>query len=164
MTPLKHVFKLNSNSRLYTLPSSSNTGTTSNTALVMSNGSYAAGNTSSYGSYYHWRVANAKTTTVTVTGGDQAAVSICPKNWYLPTRTHFNKLISNVNATDFKITLAGLYQGSGLQLNGSYGLWHSRTAVNGTSCYVLRATSTTAFKDVYSHNFYGSDPVRCISS
>jgi len=65
-----------------------------------------------YGTYYNWNT----------------AMSICPKDWHLPTNIEWQRLIatiggSAVNNYDFSALLGGFYYNDNFYNVGSYGLW-----------------------------------------
>lgn len=125
----------------------------------MYNGSYTAGNKSSYGSYYNARVVNALTASETVSAKDYV-LNICPSNWTLPTKTQFDAVLSDF-IQEWNFVYAG-YTYSKVDKAGSYGHWLSRTAASGTTFYLF-FTTTTSSPAVSSSVIYNGRSARCLA-
>ena len=141
-----------------------------------------------YGSYYNWAAATAGSGTSTTTSGD-AAYSICPKNWRLPsagssyaTSEQYNMIKHYINSgtwnsnpyyywsgttiTDFttppaSLVFSGFYY-SGIDEQENYSYWWSSTTKNSYATYLLYIDSNGR---VFPRDDYDKDTgysVRCL--
>ena len=89
-----------------------------------------------YGGYYSWLAATAGTGTTSLTDGEIANSSICPKKWKLPSNDEMSKLytsygnnLSNMKATPGpNLLLAGFMTMDKLYESGSRGQYWTATA------------------------------------
>lgn len=131
-----------------------------------------------YGCYYNWMSATAGTGLSSTTTGN-AALSICPAGWALPSRDQFIALTSAynnnanrsmLNAIDANnttgavpgITLGGLYRNSGRNNSGSHAYYWTRTASNGQSAFLTAIYGNTVYNNNSFSKYYGL-AIRCIS-
>ncbi len=133
----------------YTLNASSKTGFNSNSGQNV-----FYDNNASYGAYYTWCAATAgcKTTSGSTVGSSgNAAYSICPLGWRLPTNNEYQALINasglatdsaagvkGIKGAPYFFTPAGwMYNGDYGNVDGVYGNYWSSTAQSSTSAYIL---------------------------
>ena len=147
----------------YTLPASSTSGFSDNTAAnVYNSGSTTCSSTSACYAYYTWKAATAGSTK----SSGAADYDICPKGWRLPTQAEFDALTSSYDtgpklvAAPFLGVYNGRYDSSQFKLGGSRGFYWSSTANSSTYAYRLSFNSSSAdTTNIYKR--YGS-AVRCI--
>lgn len=150
----------------YTLPASSTTGFSDNTAanIYNSNSTTCSSSSSCYG-YYTWVAATAGSTK---SSGD-AEYDICPSGWRLPTSGEYTAL-KNIYTTGasltsgvFLATYSGRYYNGSFGNGGSVGLYWSSTAYSSTISYTLRYNSTSATVRSSDSKYYGF-PIRCVKT
>lgn len=142
-----------------TLPSSGGSFSSAN-ALDIYNGSYTAGDMSSYGSYYNGRVANALTKDESIIAKDYTE-NLCQKGWTLPTHSQ-NSTIENSYSSTWNIVHAGM------RLNGgpysiANGFWWSRTANVKKLFYNLYGNSSTGLKTSDDSYMNDGQSLRCVA-
>lgn len=157
----------------YTLPASSTSGFSNNTASNV----YVD---ATYGGYYTWCAASAGTCTSATSDGAVATGSICPKGWRLPTggsSGEFSVLDKALGGTGSNgprsdsylidesgpaFVRGGLYYGSSPYNQGTRGNYWSSTARSSTSAYYLSFYSSNVYPaDIYNRN--GGSSVRCVA-
>lgn len=135
---------------------------------------YATGN-ESYGNYYSWYTATANTGTYSMSSGD-ATGSICPKGWRLPTGGSSGEIGtlnntynsgstssgSGLLADPLKLVRSGYYR-SGVNGQGTNGIYWSSTVNSGMYAYLLDFNSYVVAPDNSYNKYYGNS-VRCLSS
>ena len=129
------------------------------------------------GNYYNWYTATASSGTYAIsTTGQNAAQSICPKGWRLPTGGDINTTTGNgefqklyntyENADDFAVNtsavLSGRWYDSSAHYQGSYGDWWSRTADNASLGYLLDFNNSSVYPKSNISKRYGFS-VRCLA-
>ncbi|MBR0460558.1 DUF1566 domain-containing protein, partial [Candidatus Saccharibacteria bacterium] len=151
----------------YTLPASSTSGFSSDTAAnVYNSGSTTCSSSSACYSYYTWKAATAGSTKST--DGQNADYDICPKGWRLPTQAELTTLKDSyttgntLTASPFLGVYAGLYSSSQLKSGsgGSSGYYWSSTAYSSGYARSLFFDSSSATVGVYTKK--GGRAVRCI--
>ena len=129
----------------------------------------------SMGNYYNWYSATAGTGTRSTTSGN-AAGSICPKGWHLPTgaadgefyalNTVFNSGSVNTDAGlrtyPSNLIRSGYVNSSSLSSRGVEGHLWSSTAASGGTAYRLLFYSTFTGQGVGSFGKYGGYTIRCL--
>lgn len=175
----------------YTLPASSTSGFSSDTA----SNAYLSGNTG----YYTWCAATAGTCSSATSNGANATSSICPKGWKLPTGTVVGKNTTNdfwnlfrnmgltisndslaaghsgstnwgtgdlakVQGSPYNFAYTGyMFTGSGPQYATSQGSWWSRTAYNSTNAYALYFDSSNVYPGTAGAGRQSGFAVRCVA-
>ena len=94
---------------------------------------------SDYGAWYNYAAVSAGT--IGSSNTTEAASSLCPKGWRLPTHTENTAVVSYKN--DFNPVIGG-YTNGGNPNYTSYGFWWSSTANGADSRHVIRWTSSTS--------------------
>ncbi len=127
-----------------------------------------------YGYYYNWCAATAGT----CTSSGEAADSICPRGWRLPTSNKastvsgsFNKLIAdaspavaNVMAAPYNFKLGGYVGGESLNNAGVEGTYWSSTSNGADNAYILHFGNNGGYNPSYSGVRYGGLSIRCITN
>lgn len=146
----------------YTLPSSSVSGYNSS-YLYLSQMYY--GNNTTRGAYYSFTAATAGTGNADLSTGD-AASSICPKGWVLPSNTDYRTLLgvagyntTTMQSTPYNFVIAGFVVDSS-NTTGSEGDYWTRTA-GGVHGFRLNFNSTGIDVNVYYRSCGFS--VRCVA-
>ena len=125
------------------------------------------------GGFYTWYTATAGIgTTALSTQGQNAAVSICPKGWRLPTggnsNSEFQALHSNYNSSSVlrsnpvNLTLSGFVQNSSRYNQSSGGYYWSSTVNSSYGAYFLYLVSSGVYPAASQYKYIGFS-VRCIA-
>ena len=125
------------------------------------------------GGFYTWYTATAGIgTTALSTQGQNAAVSICPKGWRLPTggnsNSEFQALHSNYNSSSVlrsnpvNLTLSGFVQNSSRYNQSSGGYYWSSTVNSSYGAYFLYLVSSGVYPAASRYKYIGFS-VRCIA-
>ena len=125
------------------------------------------------GGFYTWYTATASIgTTALSTQGQNAAVSICPKGWRLPTggnsNSEFQALHSNYNSSSVlrsnpvNLTLSGFVQNSSRYNQSSGGYYWSSTVNSSYGAYFLYLVSSGVYPAASQYKYIGFS-VRCIA-
>ncbi len=150
----------------YTIPSSSISGFSNNTAQ---NVYYS--NNQIYGAYYSWCAATAGTCTTAGTAGD-APSSICPKGWRLPTGNtsgdYYGLLngLTNTNAMEepYNFSPAGAAASGSTTNVGSWGYYWTSTSRNSANAWAMYFNSGTLEPGTSTGSAkYSGYSVRCIA-
>ena len=148
----------------YTLPASSTSGFSSNTAQNV----YVAGDrscSSSQSCYAYYTYAAATAGTNPSSGASN--YDICPAGWRLPTQAEFYTLKgtyttgATLTASPWLGVYSGYYYSSQFYRGGSYGYYWSSTADSSSSAYYLAFSSSGAAVDYL--NKYSGRAVRCVA-
>lgn len=115
---------------------------------------------STYGAWYNYTAATAGYITNSKNSTTLADVSVCPKNWRLPTQVEFAGITSYKNA--FNVVTGGYYYNGSIE-DGSNALWWSATATDSTHRYRLHYNGSTLVANIASTLRLGHY-VRCIYS
>ncbi|MBQ9017212.1 hypothetical protein IJ103_03165, partial [Candidatus Saccharibacteria bacterium] len=101
-----------------------------------------------------------------------AAQAVCPKGWRPPTQTEYDNIAtfmggdnstgsSKIRGTPYNFVYGGIFNSSGWNYVGSYGLYWASTQSSSTSGYSLRFLSSSLLAASYSK--YGGRSVRCVA-
>ena len=115
-----------------------------------------------YGCFYNWYTATAGSGGTSVTSGD-AADSICPAGWKLPSRDEYSQLISLGHSTlfnDYNFVYGGYYFGRTQTSINQYGRYWSRTSNNANTAFRLQMSNYPAVTLESLDKYYGNF-VRC---
>ena len=124
------------------------------------------------GGFYTWYTATAGTGTRSLfINGHNAAASICPKGWRLPTggsSGEFQTLYNNYNSysalisNPVNLTPSGYVNLSSRYNPGSVGSYWSSTVYSSDNAYNLYLNASSVYSANYTHEYIGF-PVRCIA-
>ena len=155
----------------FTLPAGTTTSSTTNTAarirLTNNNG------TDANGVYYSWPAAVASTTSTSAT----PTISICPKNWDLPTNAQFTTLssASSYSSSNSTTDLPSQFKIDGGFTNGAtfyqttYSHYWSATSYSTSAAWGARTDTSTLTTSrttgtTYGGNKYYRKNIRCVAS
>lgn len=153
----------------FTIPASSTSGFSDNTAL----NAYVSSNTG----YYTWCAATAGTCSSATSSGANATSSICPKGWKLPSGGGSGEFavfastegIANSSAGSTKIQGSPYnfaytgYMYSGSLSTTNYGYWWSRTAGSSSNAYHLSIGGSSVDPGTITGARRGGRAVRCVT-
>ena len=118
----------------------------------------------SYGGYYNYCAASAGTGCNNTTAQD-AAQSVCPAGWTLPTEAQFDAIAGNSSySSAFSPIHSGYYDNGSFDYEGSYGRWWSATANGSYNQYSLYYDGLGWLNTYGRDNKSNGYSVRCVRS
>jgi hypothetical protein len=115
-----------------------------------------------YGCFYNWYTATAGSGGSSVTTGD-AADSICPTGWKLPSKDEYSAIAALGHSTlfnNYNFVYGGYYYGKTQTSINQYGRYWSRTSNNANTAYRLQMSNYPAVTNEALDKYYGNF-VRC---